>query len=220
MAEDEAGGGGGRLGPSRASRRGPSGTSISMGSSMAFSDLRRGPAGIFKGPGPRHSQQGILPRCRSLGCLWNRPRIEPFVDVALGPARAMRAVARHLTGARPAGRGWRSLTALRSLVLEWRPEPPAARLVRVLAGRPVTHRRRAGAAGPRILVAAVLEAGLGTSAGSRWQPRPRASRSVLVLWPADAGAVCPLAAPVMVQDVSSADPDRSVMVYSSPRMTT
>ncbi len=35
----------------------------------------------------------------------------------------------------------------------------------------------------------------------------------LVLWPS---APVTLAAPVVVQDVSSADPDRSVMVYSSP----
>ncbi|HTG12977.1 MAG TPA: hypothetical protein VK746_19445 [Candidatus Eisenbacteria bacterium] len=35
----------------------------------------------------------------------------------------------------------------------------------------------------------------------------------LMLWP---GAPVTLAAPVTVQEVSSADPDRSVMVYSSP----
>jgi hypothetical protein len=35
----------------------------------------------------------------------------------------------------------------------------------------------------------------------------------LMLWP---GAPGTLAAPVTVQEVSSADPDRSVMVYSSP----
>ena len=41
--------------------------------------------------------------------------------------------------------------------------------------------------------------------------------AALVLWPAAPGRVPEaIAAPVEVQDVSTADPDRSVMVYSSP----
>ena len=40
--------------------------------------------------------------------------------------------------------------------------------------------------------------------------------AALVLWPSPETTTAALAAPVQVQDVSTTDPDRSVMVYSNP----
>ena len=40
--------------------------------------------------------------------------------------------------------------------------------------------------------------------------------AALVLWPSPETTKAAMAAPVQVQDVSTADPDRSVMVYSNP----
>jgi hypothetical protein len=65
----------------------------------------------------------------------------------------------------------------------------------------------------RVLVAAVLEAVWGHPRVALGSLMVSTLVVALVLWPS---AQMTLAAPVIVQDVSSADPDRSVMVYSSP----
>ena len=148
----------------------------------------------------------------SLGCLWNRPRLERLVDGGLGP-RAGRAATSHAARCPRCGGEVAQLTRLRLLVRsaapdvadpEWAGFWPAVRV------------RIAGEASPPVRESWWLPF---------WKPvwgHPRVALGSLmvsslalslVLWPSPPVA---LAARVVVQDVSSADPDRSVMVYSSP----
>jgi anti-sigma factor RsiW len=148
----------------------------------------------------------------SLGCLWNRPRLERLVDGALGP-RAGRAATSHAARCSRCGGEVAQLTRLRLLVRsaapdvadpEWAGFWPA---VRVRIAREATQPVRESWwlpfwkpvwGHPRVALGSLMVSSLALG---------------LVLWPA---APVTLAAPVVVQDVSSADPDRSVMVYSSP----
>jgi anti-sigma factor RsiW len=149
----------------------------------------------------------------SLGCLWNRSRIEPFADVAL-PARAMRAVARHLTGCASCRTRMERLTALRSQVREVASEPRLpdwSGFWTVIRSRIETEPARPLRepwwlplwkpvwGHPRL----ALATGLAT-----------VTLASVSFWPADEGELLPAWGPVMVQDVATGDPDGSVMVYS------
>lgn len=148
----------------------------------------------------------------SLGCLWNRPRLERLVDGALGP-RAGRATTSHAARCPRCGGEVAQLTRLRLLVRsaapdvtdpEWAGFWPAVR-VRIAreASQPVRESWwlpfwKPVWGHPRVALGSLVVSSLALG---------------LVLWPSPPVA---LAARVVVQDVSSADPDRSVMVYSSP----
>jgi anti-sigma factor RsiW len=152
----------------------------------------------------------------SLGCLWNRPRLERLVDGALGP-RAGRAATSHAARCPRCGGEVEQLTRLRLLIRSSAPDVadpdwagfwPAVR-VRLAreAPRPVRESWwlplwKPVWGHPRVALGSLMVSGLAAA---------------LVLWPAPPRVTAPtFAAPVVVQDVSSADPDRSVMVYSSP----
>src|SRR5262245_33485708 len=99
---------------SRASRLGPSGTRTTRAaSSMAFPTLWARP-GIFKG-GTASDAAGIIFPMPTLGCRWNRSRLEGLVDGALSP-RAERAAGRHASGCSRCGPEVERLRRLRSLV--------------------------------------------------------------------------------------------------------
>lgn len=151
----------------------------------------------------------------SLGCLWNRPRLERLVDGALGP-RAGRAATSHAARCPRCGGEVEQLTRLRLLIRSSAPDVadpdwagfwPAVR-VRLAreAPRPVRESWwlpvwKPVWGHPRVALGSLMVSGLAAA---------------LVLWPGPQVTTPTFAAPVVVQDVSSADPDRSVMVYSSP----
>ena len=148
----------------------------------------------------------------SLGCLWNRPRLERLVDGALGE-RAGRAVTSHAARCPRCGGEMEQLTRLRLLLRssapdvadpEWAGFWPAVR-VRIASEAPRPVREswwlpfwKPVWGHPRMALGSLMVSSLALA---------------LVLWPS---APVTLGPPVVVQDVSSADPDRSVMVYSSP----
>jgi anti-sigma factor RsiW len=151
----------------------------------------------------------------SLGCLWNRPRLERLVDGALGP-RAGRAASSHAARCRRCGGEVEQLTRLRLLLRSAAPDVadpdfagfwPAVRLrLAHEAPRPVRESWwlpvwKPVWGHPRVALGGLMVSGLAAA---------------LVLWPSPQVTAPTFAAPVVVQDVSSADPDRSVMVYSSP----
>lgn len=147
----------------------------------------------------------------SLGCLWNRPRLERLVDGALRP-RAGRAATSHASRCPRCGGEVEQLTRLRLLVRsaapdvtdpEWAGFWPALR-VRIASEvpRPVHESWwlpfwKPVWGHPRVALGSLMVSSLALG---------------LVLW---SSTPVTLGAPVVVQDVSSADPDRSVMVYSS-----
>jgi anti-sigma factor RsiW len=151
----------------------------------------------------------------SLGCLWNRPRLERLVDGALGP-RAGRAATSHAARCPRCGGEVEQLTRLRLLIRssaadvadpDWASFWPAVR-VRLAREAPRLVREswwlpvwKPVWGHPRVALGSLMVSSLA---------------AVLVLWPSPQVTVPTFAAPVVVQDVSSADPDRSVMVYSSP----
>ena len=148
----------------------------------------------------------------SLGCLWSRPRLERLVDGALGP-RAGRVTASHVARCPRCGGVVEQLTRLRLIIRS--------------SGSDAADPDWAGF-WPAIRVRIASEA-LRPARESWWLPfwkpvwgHPRVALGslmvstlvvALVLWPSTQAM---LAAPVVVQDVSAADPERSVMVYSSP----
>ena len=148
----------------------------------------------------------------SLGCLWSRPRLERLVDGALGP-RANRWTTSHAARCARCGGEVEQLTRIRLLVRsaapdvadpEWAGFWPAVR-VRIASEAPRPVREswwlpywKPVWGHPRVALGSLMVSSLALG---------------LMLWP---GAPVTLAAPVTVQEVSSADPDRSVMVYSSP----
>jgi anti-sigma factor RsiW len=148
----------------------------------------------------------------SLGCLWSRPRLERLVDGALGP-RAGRWTTSHAARCARCGGEVEQLTRMRLLVRsaapdvadpEWAGFWPAVR-VRIASEAPRPVREswwlpywKPVWGHPRVALGSLMVSSLALG---------------LMLWP---GAPVTLAAPVTVQEVSSADPDRSVMVYSSP----
>jgi anti-sigma factor RsiW len=148
----------------------------------------------------------------SLGCLWSRPRLERLVDGALGP-RAGRWTTSHAARCARCGGEVEQLTRMRLLVRsaapdvadpEWAGFWPAVR-VRIASEAPRPVREswwlpywKPVWGHPRVALGSLMVSSLALG---------------LMLWP---GAPGTLAAPVTVQEVSSADPNRSVMVYSSP----
>lgn len=152
----------------------------------------------------------------SLGCLWNRPRLERLVDGALG-ARPQRAATAHVARCEGCGREVERLRRLRDLVQRAEPrvlDPDWSGFwlgirTRIAneAPRPVREPWwlpfwKPVWGHPRVALGGVVVSSLAAS---------------LVLWSGPQVTVPrALAAPVMVQDVSTADPDRSVMVYSNP----
>ena len=149
----------------------------------------------------------------SLGCLWSRPRLERLVDGALGP-RAGRLATSHAARCARYGGEVEQLTRMRLLVRSAAPDVGRSRVGRV--SRPAVRVRIASEAPRPVRESWWLP---------YWKPvwgHPRVALGSLMvsslalglmLWPSAPGT---LAAPVTVQEVSSADPDRSVMVYSSP----
>jgi hypothetical protein len=148
----------------------------------------------------------------SLGCLWNRPRLERLVDGTLGP-RAGRWASAHAARCARCGGEVEQLTRIRQLVQsaaphvadpDWAGFWPAVRAgIAREAPRPVRESWwlpywKPVWGHPRVALGSLMVSSLALA---------------LVFWP---GAPVTLAAPVVVQEVSSADPDRSVMVYSSP----
>ena len=148
----------------------------------------------------------------SLGCLWSRPRLERLVDGALGP-RAGRWTTSHAARCARCGRDVEQLTRIRLLVRsaapdvadpEWAGFWPAVR-VRIASEAPRPVREswwlpywKPVWGHPRVALGSLMVSSLALG---------------LMLWP---GAPVTLAAPVVVQEVSSADPGSSVMLYSSP----
>lgn len=148
------------------------------------------------------------------GCLWNRRRLGRLVDGALGP-RAGRAAAAHVAGCADCRREVERLRRLRGLVRgaqvevpdpDWTGFWPA---VRTRIARETTAPVR----DPWWLpfwkpVWGHPRMAFGSAAVS-------ALAAALVLWPAPQAPKA-VAATVQVEDVSTSDPNRSVMVYSSP----
>ncbi|MGH7375744.1 MAG: hypothetical protein ACREJY_16130 [Candidatus Rokuibacteriota bacterium] len=150
----------------------------------------------------------------TLGCLWNRRRLEGFVDGALG-SRAGRMAAEHVSGCARCRSEVERLGRLRLLVRCAHAEPadpdwsgfwPSVR-TRIARETPQPVREswwlpfwKPVWGHPRVALGSVAVSTLAAA---------------LVLWPSPQ-AIKAVAAPVQVQDVSTADPDRSVMVYSSP----
>ena len=148
----------------------------------------------------------------SLGCLWSRPRLERLVDGALGP-RAGRWTTSHAARCARCGGEVEQLTRIRLLVRsaapdvadpEWTGFWPAVR-VRIASEAPRPVREswwlpywKPVWGHPRVALGSLMVSSLALG---------------VMLWP---GAPVTLAAPVTVQEDSSADPNRSVMVYSSP----
>ena len=153
----------------------------------------------------------------SLGCLWNRSRLEAYTDGAL-EAPAARAVTAHVERCPACRTRVERLRRLRDVVSveagpaadpDWTGFWPAVR--RRIASEP---------ARPAVKDAWWLPF---------WKPvwgHPRlatvtAAMAALLLsfsfWPGQEGEVpVAWAGPVVVQDVSTADPGGSVMVYSTP----
>lgn len=151
-----------------------------------------------------------------LACLWNRHRLERHVDGALS-ARAAHSVAAHVDRCVACRREVERLNRLRTLVHGARPEPTDPDWASFWPG---------------------IQAGIMTQAPKPvsdgwwlplWKPfwgHPRlvfggvlvsVLTAVLMLWPSPPVSVpTAMATPVVVQDVAATDPERSVMVYSSP----
>lgn len=151
----------------------------------------------------------------TLGCLWSRPRLERLVDGS-PDARPGRLVTSHVARCTDCRTRVEQLQRLRSLVRE--------------AAAPVSDpdwsgfwpavSRRIAAEHPRPVRDAWWM--------PFWKPvwgHPRmalgslavsALVAFLVLWPSPETTTPALAGTVQVQDVSTTDPDRSVMVYSNP----
>src|SRR5262245_43679397 len=148
----------------------------------------------------------------TLGCLWTRPRLERHVDGALR-ARASRHIEAHLTSCSDCLERVESFRRLRALVRAASGNPPdpnwsgfwpaiRARIPREQP-RPVRDSWwlplwRPVWGHPRVALGGALAGALALG---------------LMLWPAADDPAW--AGPVIVQDVSTPDPERSVMVYSS-----
>jgi anti-sigma factor RsiW len=151
------------------------------------------------------------------GCLWNRLRLERLVDGALGTRLGRRATA-HLGRCEACRNEVARLRRLRLLIRsaelevadpDWSGFWPTVRVRIASGGAPDTVRDpwwlpfwKPVWGHPRVAVSGIVVSSLAL---------------MLMLWPsAPAPVSTVLAAPIQVQDVSTADPDRSVMVYSNP----
>lgn len=158
---------------------------------------------------------------RTLGCLWNRRLVERYLDSALS-GRASRRVAGHLgacAGCRARAEAHRSLRRALLEAAPSVPEPDWTGLWRGVRARIVQESR---ARDPRRAYGDPWWLPL-------WMPvwgHPRLAAGTvaavavtlgLLVWPASDPDGPAWAAPVEVQDVTSADPDRPVMVFSGGR---
>ena len=154
-----------------------------------------------------------------LSCLWTRPRLERYADRELGP-RLTRSVAAHVSRcATCSGRveRQRELRRLVKAAIPDVPDPDWAAFWPAVHTRIVRERTRPIKdpwwiplwspvwGHPRLALGGVMAAGLALT---------------LALWPvADKPSALAWAGPVVVQDVSTPDPNQSVMVYSTPEST-
>ena len=149
----------------------------------------------------------------TLGCLWNRRHLQGFVDGALG-SRGGQIVAAHVSSCASCRSEVERLRQLRLLVRsahapadpDWSGFWPSVRM-RIARETPRPVREswwlpfwKPVWGHPRMALGSVVVSTLAAA---------------LVLWPSPQAPKA-LAATVQVQDVSTPDPDRSVMVYSSP----
>jgi Putative zinc-finger len=150
------------------------------------------------------------------GCLWNRPRLDRYTDEALAP-RLVRAVKAHLTRCGDCSGYVERQARLRQLVKsavpddgepDWNGFWPGI-LTTIAREKPRRIKDpwwiplwRPFWGHPRLALGGAMVAGLALA---------------LVFWPVgdNPGSVA-WAGPITVQDVSTPDPDQSVMVYSSP----
>jgi anti-sigma factor RsiW len=152
----------------------------------------------------------------TLGCLWNRPHLEQLVDGALG-ARRERMTTGHVSRCAACWSEVERLQRLRSLVRsaqvpvadpDWSGFWPTIR-VRIASGTAQPVREawwlplwKPVWGHPRMALGGLVVSTLAVA---------------LMLWSSPETTVSTaVAAPIQVQDVSTADPDRSVMVYSNP----
>jgi hypothetical protein len=152
----------------------------------------------------------------SPGCLWNRPRLERLVDGALGPWTG-RVAAQHASRCESCGREVERLRRLRVLIQsaqadvadpDWSGFWSAVRIrIAQETSRPVRDAWwlpywKPVWGHPRVAVSGLAISTLAVA---------------LVFWPSVHAPVSrAVAAPVEVQDVSTPDPNRSVMVFSNP----
>lgn len=151
----------------------------------------------------------------TLGCLWSRPRLERLVDGS-PDARPGRLAVSHVARCADCRAQVEELQRLRALVREAEapvPEPDWS------AFWPAVSRRIAAEHPKPVRDAWWLP---------YWKPvwgHPRVALSALaistlvaflVLWPSAETTTPALAGPVQVEEVSTTDPNRSVMVYSNP----
>lgn len=152
----------------------------------------------------------------TLGCLWSRPRLERLVDGATG-ARLDRMASAHVVRCAACRGEVERLSRLRALVRsaqvetadpDWSGFWPAVRLrIASEAPRPIRDPWwlpfwKPVWGHPRMALGGFVVSSLA---------------AVLVLWPSPPATMSTaVAAPVQVQDVSTYDPDRGVMVYSNP----
>jgi anti-sigma factor RsiW len=149
------------------------------------------------------------------GCLWTRPRLERLVDGALAGWTG-RVTAAHAAGCPKCSEELERLHRLRRLVRsaespvagpDWAGFWPAVRLrIASEAPRPIREAWwlpfwKPVWGHPRVALGSLMASGLAAA---------------LTLWPSAEVTVPRVSAPVVVQDVSTTDPDRSVMVYSNP----
>jgi hypothetical protein len=151
----------------------------------------------------------------TLGCLWSRPRLERLVDGS-PDARPGRLTVSHVARCADCGAQVEQLRRLRALVrateaavpdLDWAGFWPAVSR-RIAAEHPAPVRDawwlpywKPVWGHPRVALG-----GLAISA----------LVAALVVWPSPQTTTPALAGTVQVQDVSTSDPNRSVMVYSNP----
>lgn len=154
-----------------------------------------------------------------LSCLWTRPRLERYADRELGP-RLTRSVAAHVSRCATCSERVERQTELQRLVkaaIPDVPDPDWAAFWPAVHTRIVRERTRPIKdpwwiplwspvwGHPRLALGGVMAAGLALT---------------LALWPvADKPSALAWAGPVVVQDVSTPDPNQSVMVYSTPEST-
>lgn len=155
----------------------------------------------------------------SLACLWNRSRLERYADQALSPS-VTRSVKAHLERCRDCLHHVEQLMQFGTLIKSALPEPIqpdwagfwTGIQARISSDTPTPVRRdpwwmplwKPVWGHPRLAMGGAMVAVL-VAVLSLW-PLPGREGSVPLAW----------AGPVTVQDVDTSDPERGVMVYSTP----